>query len=387
MSPSFAAGATRAPVAAAAGRARLVDALLAVGVTAVVSLVIAAGYGGRAEPDPLAYLWAVGLGALMLARRRFPVVVLLVSTFGLFAYYAAGYPIIGVAVPVAAALFSAAEAGRIGWAIGVGALVLIVSAVFQLLADLPAARVLGTELAGHALLVAASIALGDAVRSRRLAAEGARALLASSAERERLAGEAADQAARETIARDLHDSMGHATSVVALHAQVAREALGPADGRAAESLDVIAATTRDMMAELRTTVRRLRVPAASPPLGAAVAALVGGLPIDVGVDLDDVGLAPEVREVAFRIVQEGLTNVTRHSAATRAEVDGRAVDGRYVVTVVDQGPARSEPVAVGGGLGLVGLRERVTAARGAITAGPRADGGYELRAELPLAAS
>src|SRR5699024_5864534 len=130
------------------------DLLLGVVVTIVMVAVISIEHGGREEPDAVAYLWAFGLGALMLARRRFPVVVLLVSVLGLFAYYAAGYPAVGVAPPIAAALFSAAEFGRTTWAVAAGGVALTASVVFRL-AEGQARSLVGYELAGQVLLVAA----------------------------------------------------------------------------------------------------------------------------------------------------------------------------------------------------------------------------------------
>lgn len=106
------------------------DALLGTAVTLTMVAVISANHGGRNDPDALAYLWAVGLGALMFARRRYPVLVLAITVFGLFAYYAAGYPAVGVAVPLAAALYSTAEFGRMVWAICIGVVALATSVLF-----------------------------------------------------------------------------------------------------------------------------------------------------------------------------------------------------------------------------------------------------------------
>ncbi|HEY0000374.1 MAG TPA: sensor histidine kinase, partial [Actinoplanes sp.] len=109
-------------------RDRRADLVLAAGVAATLALVVSAGQGGRSGTDGGAYLWAGALGALMFWRRSFPRAVLALTVFGLFAYYAAGYPAIGVAVPVAAALFSAAEAGRRRAAVCAATSVLAVSA-------------------------------------------------------------------------------------------------------------------------------------------------------------------------------------------------------------------------------------------------------------------
>ena len=87
---------------------------------------------------------------------------------------------------------------------------------------------------------------------------------------------------------------------------------------------------------------------------------------------------------AYRIVQEGLANVARHSAADRATVTFRREPDSIHVTIADDGPARECPPAGPGGNGLIGLRERVRRHGGQLQADPRPTGGFELRAELPL---
>ncbi len=137
-------------------------------VTVVVSLFIAADIGGDGTADGWAYLWAVGLGGLMLVRRRYPVLVVILSAVAVIAYHALGYPPIGIAVPLATAVFSAAEAGRAPVAVIVAASVVIVSVSYRLLVGQNPAFVLAYELPGTALLLGGgAIVLGDSVRSRR----------------------------------------------------------------------------------------------------------------------------------------------------------------------------------------------------------------------------
>lgn len=106
-------------------RASAVDGLLAAAVTGVVSVAIATTEQASARPIWVAYAFAVAFGLLMFARRAQPVLVVVATCLGLIAYYTSGLPRIGLAVPVAAALFSAAEAGRL-WAAAGGALGLLV---------------------------------------------------------------------------------------------------------------------------------------------------------------------------------------------------------------------------------------------------------------------
>lgn len=385
------ASAYRCPVSVTTGTARrlppvAVDALLGVAVTAVVSVVITADQGGRTGPDAVAYLWAAGLGALMLIRRRHPVLVVAITVFGLFAYYAAGYPAVGVAVPVAAALYSAAEFGRLPWAIGGGVVVLATSVAFRLVEGQAFSYVVGYELAGHAALIAGAIALGDGIRSRRRVVADAERIVALTAESARREAEAATQATHLGLARDLHDSIGHSTSVIALHADVAREALERDEPAAAEAaLRVIKDTSVSTMTELRRTVGVLRrgVAPSSAPLGVegipALLTTLGDLRVTSLLDAE--GLPPSVDAAVFRVVQESVTNIVRHAAAREARVEVRA-DGEHVsVTVTDDGPARP-PGPGAGGHGIAGMRERVEALGGSLSAEPTASG-FRVAATIP----
>ena len=94
------------------------DAALAIGTAVVVSAAALAGVSTQRTPGPGAFVFAAGFGALLLLRRRRPVAVLLASCVVLLGYYALGFPPVGMAVPMGPALFSAAEAGRVRWAVG-----------------------------------------------------------------------------------------------------------------------------------------------------------------------------------------------------------------------------------------------------------------------------
>lgn len=403
---------------------RLVDAVLAAAVTVILVLIISADIGGETDSDPLAYLWAVGLGALMLVRRRYPVLVLAVSVLGLFAYYSFGYPAVGVAVPVAAALFSAAEAGKLRWAIGAALVVLAASVFFRLTEGASASVVVGYELAGHVLLMAAAMALGDGLRSRRRLVAEARRTIALTAESERRRTFERARAQREAVARDLHDALGHRTTVISLHADVAREALERGDSSGAgAALDVVTESSQAILAELRRTVRLLRAPEeASAPAG-TLADVLEGLPSLVGPGMElttsvevDTPLPGAVDAAAVRILEEAAVNIVRHSGASRAAVDARVRDGALELTVVDDGrpgegppstpavfrtspsapsqaspsatsqappsiPSQEPPAATG--YGIVGMRERAEALGGSLTAGPE-NGGFAVRSVLPL---
>ena len=366
------------------------DAILAVAVWLTLSLVITADVDGS-RPEAPAYLWAAGLGALMLVRRRHPALVVALTVGGVLAYYAAGYPPVGVAIPVAAAVFSAAEVGRMGVAVAGSAAVLGVSTTYRLIAGQDPDFVLGYELVGNALMLAAAVALGDGVRSRRRLQERAREVAALLAERYRRQAEERVTAERLTMARDLHDSVGHAMTVVALHAQVAGEAIGRDDAAAADAVDVIRSTTASTLTDLRRTVAVLREDAPPsrdvPGLGDLAAALrpARQAGLEVVADVDAVSDLPRsVEAAAYRIVQESITNVVRHANARRVGVDVRARDGVLHVRVEDDGPgSANDPEAARAGHGIVGMRERAAALGGTLSVG-RTPSGFVVAAALPI---
>ncbi|WP_136519463.1 sensor histidine kinase [Cellulomonas telluris] len=373
-----------------------VDALLGAGLAATLALLISAGVAGS-RPDGLAYAWAAGVGALMLARRRYPVAVVVLTVVSLFAYYALGYPAVGVAVPVAPAVFSAAERRRLTTAVVASVVVLAGSSAYRVATGQDAAYVLGFELVGHALLLAAAVALGDALRARREVQRSARQVARLTADRLRRRMEAASDAERLATARDLHDTVGHALAVVSIHAQVAEEAVGHDDDAAARALAVVRATTTETFAELRRVVAALRRTVASPRPPAAVVdvttatrpAVDAGIEVHADVDLP-ADLPGPVAAAAHRIVQEAVTNVVRHSRAARLDVVVRAGAGALEVLVADDGGgATSDDVrTVGpatGGHGILGMQERAAALGGWVTAGP-ATTGWQVRASIPTGA-
>jgi signal transduction histidine kinase len=376
-------------------RDRLVDLGLGLCVTGLVALAISVDLRerpGAVGASPPAYLFAVGMGAVILARRRHPVPVLLASAGLLVGYYMLDFPVIGLAVPMAAALFSAAEAGRLRWAVAVAAILLVLSTYVRVREGDSAAVVLGFDLASTGGLLAATIALGDAVRSRRaLRAETARRIRQAEAERET---ETARRIGTERlrIARELHDVLAHTVSVISIQAGVAAEAL-PADPDAAgRAIGEIRTASRDALTELRTTVRLLRGPDPDTPEAPVAgldgidrvvgAAEKGGLAVRVEVSGEPCGLPVVVDTAAHRIVQEAVTNVLRHAKAHAVLVELAYAPESLTVRVTDdgRGPAPGAP----GGFGLRGMRERAELLGGRLEAGPAPGGGFRVEAVFPL---
>lgn len=369
--------------------ARRADLALAVGTAVIVALTVGAGVEAERDPSLVAYLFAVGFGAVLLLRRRWPVTVLVVTVLGIFVYYALGYPAIGQALPAAAALYSAAELGRTRSALAVGAVLVGVAAYFRVAEGLTTSYLLSYELLTNVALVAAAVALGVSVRVRRQARDDQERLRVAA-----LAEQAADaerrlEAQRVRIARDLHDSIGHTVAVVAVHAGVAAEAVGHDDEVAAAAIARVREATGSTLRELRATVRLLRTSGDEAVSGAAgltgVVALAdraaaAGLDVDLHLDVPDDAVDGAIGAAAYRIVQEALTNVLRHAAAARVEV-AAALDGDVLdVRVRDDGHGDGG----GGGQGLRGMAERAGLLGGTLTSGPGADGGFLVHARLPV---
>ncbi|MBU2665321.1 histidine kinase dimerization/phosphoacceptor domain-containing protein [Actinoplanes bogorensis] len=206
---------------------RRTDLVLGVATAVVVGVAVAVNVRGNGTP-PVAYLFAAGFGALMRARRRAPVPVLLASGAGLLGYYALGLPPIGLALPVGAALYSAAEIGHLRWAVGTAATLVMVSSLARTIGGEDPGFLYGYELPTAVAVMAAAILLGEVVRSRRLWRAEVAGRAARDAERQ-------VQHERLALARDLHDVLAHTISVVTLHADVAAEAIEDGNPEAART--------------------------------------------------------------------------------------------------------------------------------------------------------
>lgn len=369
----------------------VIVALVGTAVALALALIIATRYGGG-PPTAGPYVFATGLGGLMLLRRRMPRVVLVASALGMFAYYALDYPPIDV-VPVVAALFSAAEAGLTLWSIGTALTVFAVSMVARALDGHEAIGFLvGYESVSNLALFAAAIALGFGVRAGRLrVAQHAEIVRLTEAQLAREA-ELRLQSERERISRELHDTVGHTLSVISLHAAAATEALGRDEAAAAEALDRIRTTSTRSLRDLRTMVRILR--SASDEGGtrrvqslSAIQELVDaaqGAGIDVATDIsvDPSELSAPVDVAAYRVIQESVTNVLRHADATRARVTATIEAGRLRVRITANGrrpPGRASAT----GHGIAGMTERVRLLGGSLITRSGPGAGFTVEATIP----
>lgn len=207
-------------------------------------------------------------------------------------------------------------------------------------------------------------------------------------------------AERLRIARELHDVVAHSMSVIAMHAGVARLAVGTKPDSELAALDVIERSSREALVEMRRLVTVLRDEnAGSAERGPApgmsdlhtlVAGVVeAGVTVDVRTEGNLASVPAGVSLAAYRVVQEALTNVVRHAGSTRARLDVRASEEAVAIRVDDDGPAVGwqQPALSGGGHGTIGMRERLELYGGTLSTGPREGGGWSVEARLPYVAA
>ncbi len=363
-------------------RARIVDGVVAAGVAAAL---LVAGLSGTHQPtdfDPLGYAALVAGGLALAARRRAPVAVLVTTAVCALAYQAAGFE-----VPVVAYLFAVYAAVRAGHRIAaVVASVLMLAAVpLTLLAS-------GLHPAGEAFTQARDVlqlawliaagAAGEALRQAERRADEAERT------REETARRRADEE-RLHIARELHDSLTHQISVIKVQAEVAVHLARKRGEEVPGALLAIRDAVREAARELRATLEALRDDDQDPPRGLddvpdlVRRARTAGLDAQLTVEGRRDAVPAAVGRTAYRIVQESLTNIARHAAAATASVRIDHRPGALVIRVDDDGRATVDTVPEPG-VGLLGMRERVTALGGRLEAAPRREGGFRVQAELPV---
>src|SRR5215211_3205161 len=331
----------------------------------------------------------------LVARRRFPLAVLATTVASGVAFAALFLPpsFLGPAMPVA--VYSVAAYGR-RWVSLAGLVVaeLGLAAVWLT----PAMLERSTFLLFMGVIAVAWV-LGHFVGVRRLYVLQ---LEERTAELQRAREELARRAVVEErlrLARELHDVVAHAMSVIAVQSGVGAHVANTQPKEAAKALAAIEATSRAALEELRRLLGVLRqedepqgdlapVPGLADleglladvaQAGLAVKLQVNGTrpPVPAGVDLS-----------AYRIVQEALTNVVKHAGPARAQVVVGYGDQEVTVEVIDDGRGAVTSVSdgrAGTGHGLIGMRERVQAFGGELEVGPRSGGGFRVAARLPLA--
>jgi signal transduction histidine kinase len=243
--------------------------------------------------------------------------------------------------------------------------------------------------------ILAMVLVRGAVRGRQLRAD-ALAARAELLEREHeLRAHEAVAEERARIARELHDLVAHNVSVMVVQAGAERHALGAEQASTREALASIEQAGRQALVEARRLLGMLRrkddgEELEPQPSVEHIDVLVeqierAGLPVKLEVDGERAALPAGVDLCAYRIVQEGLTNALKHAGPAHAEVVLRYAPRALDVEVRDDGRGATLANGDGAGHGLIGMRERVALYGGSLQTGPRAGGGFEIRAHLPLA--
>ena len=366
------------------GRGDVVIAVLA-GLVQVGGAALAARHQPDARTlDVFGYLLLAAGPAALVARRRWPVPVLVVAFAATLGYELLGYPGGPIWVALIVAFGTALIAGH-----RIAAYVSLLAgyAGFLWLTALvnvqPAPS--AWAAAGLAAWLLFLLAGGELIRNRRAFALARHEAARRQASEERLG-----------IARDLHDVVAHSLSLINVQASVALELMEQRPEQVRTALTAIKHASREALGDVQSVLDALRRPGEEMPRAPApglrdVGELVRraeatGLAVDMRAT--PLALPRGVDAAGYRIVQEALTNVVRHADASRVSVRIGEEDGALVIEVEDDGAGRpGDPArggASGGGSGIRGMAERAAALGGQLTAGRRDGTGFCVRARLPL---
>ncbi|KUO22354.1 histidine kinase [Streptomyces dysideae] len=372
------------------------DALLAL-VLVIGAVCIGLFTGGGDRPDALGWTLLIAAHVPLVWRRRHPMLVLAAVVALIVPYHALDNNHNAPTPAAFVALYTVAVTGRPLRTILVGATVLGISVSVMLTVDTKQALEL-VRISGWILAVLFS---GVDIRYYR---QYVTSLVERAERAERTREEEARRRVAEErlrIARDLHDLLAHSITLIGVQTSVAAHVLAADPERldrqtVAKALDDIAGTCRTARGELRTTLEVLReqgavgeeargpLPGLDGVPDLVEAARLAGVRVEQSVRVREA--PPAVGAAAYRIVQEALTNVVRHAGPEPdVRVDLYEEDGALRLSVTDDGMGPE----TGGvsGFGLVGMRERARSVGGTLDAGPRAEGGFEVAAVLPIAVS
>ncbi|MGW1637963.1 sensor histidine kinase [Streptomyces lavendulae] len=377
-----------------AGRGPGLRSALLVAVLAQVGSAWAAqAQSGRMPLDAWARILLLLGPALLTVRHRYPVAAVYGVSAVTLVYLAAGYPYGPVFISLAVACFAAVISGHRAAAWGAVALLwtgrlLIGHWLYRWLPPPGDGPAPWTQELGVTAWVLAMLALFELVRVRREQWSRERSERAAAARRR------ADEE-RLRIARELHDVLAHSISVINVQAGVGLALLDTDPEQARTALTTIKAASKEALGEVRQVLDTLRAPGAAPRAPAPgldrlpellEQAAAAGLTVTAATEGRPRTLPPGADLAAFRILQEALTNVVRHSGSRTARIRLAWRPDGLELRVDDDGPATGDP-AGGSGNGLAGMRERAAALGGTIEAGPRPDGGFRVIARLPPTAA
>lgn len=371
----------------------VVDGAIALGVTAAQLGVVGASSSWNHHHLHAAAGWdayllfAVG-GMSLIMRRRFPVAVLAVALATSLWAGAVSHGIVIWIVPIAA-FFNAVLARK--RAAAVASLVIGYVVSFRGLFTSAPRHSSPAAALGVAAWLIVLLAIAELVRIR-----GQRQAALARSREDQLQRRASEE--RMRIARDLHDVLAHNISVINVQANTALHLMDRQPERAREALTAINDVSKQALTELRSVLGVLRTagddaPRAPSPGLAQLPDLLSsvraaGLDARLTVTGERPDLPADADLAAYRIITEALTNTARHSASRAAQVLVSYEPGRVRIRVDDDGPAKANGGAANGqpagaGNGITGMTERANSLGGALTAGPRPDGGFRVAAWLP----
>jgi signal transduction histidine kinase len=359
-----------------------VDVAVAAGIALIQ--VVGTALAGRHQVDRDSFDLLAGLllaagPASLVVRRRYPVAVYGVAFSTTLAYVALGYPSGPIFFGLIAAFLTVVVAGHrvVGWSgLAVGYVAFMLAD-----ADVPG-WIPAVGLAAWLLVLAAA---GEGIRIR-----GDRAAESARSREEEARRRASEERLR--IARELHDVLAHNISLINVQAGVALHLIEDQPEQSRTALTAIKAASKDALGELRSVLDVLRqVDEGAPRAPTAglndldrLVSGAAGAGVDVRVVTEGTPrpLPPSVDLAAFRIVQEALTNVTRHAGQATATISLTYGEAALTVAVDDDGRGGSGGGS-GSGNGIRGMKERASALGGELEAGPKPGGGFRVKASLP----
>ena len=350
---------------------------------------------GYRDLDPLGALLTLSQTGPLVLRRRAPIAVFLAMMFGgVVPYSAIGYATnTGPLLATVVAFFTVIERSQLRLS-----LAMTIAAAFGVSLYYAGSREAIDNPFTEAVDVVGAFGLawllGTFVRWRRDQSSADAAELVRLEAESELVARAAVADERASIARELHDAVGQALNLVVIQAGAAQRVIAARPGHAAEALASIESTGRQALTDMDRMVGVLREGAGEAASAAAAPGLQrldalieqtreAGLPVEKVVEGTPTALPRTVDLSAYRIIQEGLTNSLKHAGAAHANVRVQYLDDAVELEVTDDGAGAD--AGGGGGRGRIGMRERVRLFRGELEAGSRPEGGYRVRARLPLA--
>jgi len=363
---------------------------------------------GLNDPHRVALFVALCVASLSLpARRYYPLPVLAVVTCALAAVVVTGQniaetPIIALPVYIVATQYE--RRGSL-FALGVVVVAFLIALGIGEALGYASSSVIADQVWSNVIVAVAAWFVGDSVRSRRAYVSG---LSLQAEERQRRELDLAQRSVAEErlqIARELHDIVAHSLSVIAIQSGVGGHVLDMQPEEARKALAAVESTSRSALEELRRVLEVLRrddagEPSLLPSPGLAdVDRLLdqcraAGLAVTYQIHGQTTPVSPSLDLSVYRIVQEALTNVTKHAGTAQATVDITFGEEAVVIRVTDRGALHrnGHVLAPGQGEGtkahhgIIGMRERAAMFGGSVNAGPRPEGGFEVLARLPFGA-